>query len=707
MGGMQQTQGSLAVRPVRMGMRGAVWLFAVLLLGVACQTPMDSRIATAEEKAAYAAAMALLPQDPIAAQQQLEAFLEIHPGSPLADDVGEKLAAIELGKGRRAEAEAWLRWILREHPNGDRSEAARLALAGIALARGDDAEARRLFSGVRFDRMDAAQRVVAYRMLADVATSDLDRARWLGELYRATDGELARARIELDMDATLTSLSVGPMERLADQFGDRPPAARVHLRLAERALEAGDLASAKRRLARADSMEQSDRTVALRSEIARRMALREQLATAGVLPTFAEVSHLPAPQTDGAVGTVGVVLPLSGAFARFGEESLRGILLATGIFEEIETTQLPDGEFELPRGGARVRLEVRDTAGSAERAAAAVSELAGRDDVVAVIGPLLAAEAEAAAQVAQQEEIPLLTLTSREDVATGRDRVFRVRTTPTDEVRFLVDHAVDKLDARRFAVLYPADTYGRGMRDHFWEAVEARGGHVVAASSYAPDTRDFSQPIRRMIGYELLTPLEREALLVRDDALRRARRRLPADEASEVREVIMGVLGPHGEPLPPIVDFDALFIPDDYQNVIMIAPHLASQDVSEVHLLGSSGWVDESLLRDAGRHVRGAVIAALFHPQSRYTFVSDFVDRFTTHFDAVPDVFAASAYDAANLVLVQLAAGHDSREAVLHGVAGVHGYPGASGVMSFLHDGNARKRPFLLGVKGRRLVALE
>jgi hypothetical protein len=44
---------------------------------------------------------------------------------------------------------------------------------------------------------------------------------------------------------------------------------------------------------------------------------------------------------------------------------------------------------------------------------------------------------------------------------------------------------------------------------------------------------------------------------------------------------------------------------------------------------------------------------------------------------------------------------------VLDGVAGVHGYPGASGVTSFLHDGNARKRPFLLGVKGRRLIALD
>jgi branched-chain amino acid transport system substrate-binding protein len=107
------------------------------------------------------------------------------------------------------------------------------------------------------------------------------------------------------------------------------------------------------------------------------------------------------------------------------------------------------------------------------------------------------------------------------------------------------------------------------------------------------------------------------------------------------------------------------------------------------------------------RHVRNAVMAALFHPESQYTFVSDFVDRYVSQFGEVPDVFAASAFDATNLVLVQLAAGHESRNDVRDGIASVHGYPGASGITSFLHDGNARKRPFLLGVKRGKIVALD
>ena len=688
---------------------GARWFVPVALVAVvllaSCQSPAP-RLATPEERAAYGEALSPLPQEPEVAKQRLEAFVEAHPTSPLADDAAEKLAVIELGLGNAEAAETWLAWVLREHPRGDRAESVRLGLAGMARDRGDAAAARRLFATARFDRMTAAQQRVAYRMLADLAPTGVDRLRWLAELYRVTSGAQARARVESDIDEVAASLGVAPIERMVTQLRSRPPAGRLRLQLAARALDAGDVGEAEALLRRADALELTPADEALRDEIASRIALREALADVGVLPTFAEVSQLPPPRTGGASGTIGVVLPLSGAFARFGEESLRGIALAAGIFEEIGAVAEEGGELEVAPQPPRIQLVVRDSAGSPEQAAAAVRELADDDDVVAIVGPLLAAEAEAAARVAEQRGVPLLTLTSREDVAADRDRVFRLRTTPNDEVRFLVDHAVDELDAQRFAVLYPADPYGRGMRDRFWQAVEGRGGHVVAASAYEPDATDFADPIRRMIGYPLLTDLERHAVEEREAALKRARR-LPAEEATEARKVIIRMLGPGGEPLPPIVDFDALFIPDAHDKVVLIAPQLAFHDVSGVRLLGSSGWAHEDLTRLGRGDVRRAVMAALFHPESRHPFVADFVAGFESHFAAEPDVFAASAYDATNLVLVQLAAGHDSRSAVSEGIGSVRGYPGVSGVTSFLPDGNARKRPFLLGVQGRRLVALD
>ena len=80
---------------------------------------------------------------------------------------------------------------------------------------------------------------------------------------------------------------------------------------------------------------------------------------------------------------------------------------------------------------------------------------------------------------------------------------------------------------------------------------------------------------------------------------------------------------------------------------------------------------------------------------------------FRETFGNEPDAYAAQAYDAANLVLVQMAGGLDDRDAIRDGLTRVHAYPGATGVLTMRPDGNARRRPFLLEVKEGRFVPLD
>jgi hypothetical protein len=77
------------------------------------------------------------------------------------------------------------------------------------------------------------------------------------------------------------------------------------------------------------------------------------------------------------------------------------------------------------------------------------------------------------------------------------------------------------------------------------------------------------------------------------------------------------------------------------------------------------------------------------------------------HFGSPPDVFGALGYDAANLVMLQLAGGSGGREDVRDGLLRVRGYPGVSGVTTMQPDGNARRRPYLLGVQGGSIVGLD
>ena len=167
------------------------------------------------------------------------------------------------------------------------------------------------------------------------------------------------------------------------------------------------------------------------------------------------------------------------------------------------------------------------------------------------------------------------------------------------------------------------------------------------------------------------------------------------------------ILGPEAEPLPPIVDFDALFIPDSHDKIVLIAPQLAFHEINDVQLLGSGGWNHPELVEIARTHVNGAVISTPFDPTSRFRFVSEFVERYSDTFGVVPDVFAAQAFDAANLVLRQLALGVHTREDLREGLLDTRAYPGASGITTVMPDGNVRKRPFLLSVRGSRIVSLD
>ena len=651
--------------------------------------------ATPVERERYAAALSSLPQDEALAAARLAAFVDQFPRSALADDAAEKLAVLATGRGEPRVAIGWLERSLLEVPGGDRVPAMRLELAHLLDAQGDAEQARRALERLRFDALPLDEQERGYRLAMKLSRTPAARLAWLSKLRATLTSDVQRAAVDDEADLLMQRMSVPELETALSRLEGRIPAARVALRLAERALDVGDPQRAGEWITRADGLVQSEADTRLRDALALRQASGVDGGYAGAgpaLPSYDEVSGLRVPRTDGARGTIGVVLPLSGPFARFGEESLRGILLATRVFG----SERGDG----------VRVVVRDSQGDAGRAAEAVRELGERGDIVAIVGPLLSGEAEAAAQMAESMRVPLLTLTSREEVARNREFVFRLRTTPADEVEALVEHAMGALGARRFAILYPDDSFGRGMRGHFWRSVEARGGAVTGVARYSPDANDFAEPIRSLVGYRLLTRAEQEALRERNEALEKARR-LPSDQAAELRRELMAELGPDERPLPPIVDFDALFIPDSHEKVVLLAPQLSFHDVRGVQLLGSDGWNHPDVPRIGKQHVRGAVISSLFHRDSRFPFVADFVSRYADAYGSDPDVFAASAHDAANLVLLQLVAGRATPGSVREGIGEVRAFPGASGVATIGPDGNARKRPFLLGISSGRIESLD
>jgi ABC-type branched-subunit amino acid transport system substrate-binding protein len=670
--------------------RELVALAVALALLAACAGPrgLAREPVSEEERRAYHAARSLIASDPAAAERGFEDFLRTWPDSALAPQAERRLGDIALERGDQEEGLRRFYGVVRHYPGAEITEALRVRIAEIELNRDNPQAATKVLGRARISRLSDENKRSAYRVLASAAPDSVAKLRWL---------EDAVAFIDVEIDELVAQLDVPNAERAIDQMGREIPAARLLLRRAVLALEQDDVEGAEEAWKRAATLPQAPDTRRAFEFVGERIARRRVRPGEGLqLPTFAEAMRRAPPVTAGAEGTLGVVLPLSGRFARFGDESLNGILLAAGVFDELADN----------RAKAKVRLVVRDSGGRPERAAAAVRELAEDERIVAIIGPLLKGECEAAAVAAEAASVPLVALTGRPGVALGRAHVFRVRTQPHQETQVLVDHAMNALGAQRFAMLYPRDAYGRGLRSLFWDAVEERGGHIVGVASYDPDATDFAEPIRRLAGYVLLSEEEKAVIKEREDLLRRARR-LPPDEALVMREEARSLIAESGHPLPPIVDFDALFIPESHEKVVLIAPQLAFHEVVGAQLLGASGWYHPDLVK-IGRHdVSGAVFTAHYFANSPLPLVRDFTDRYTATFAAEPDALSAQAFDAANLVLVQLVRGRDERGEVRDGVLTTWAYPGVSGVLSMSPDGNAHKRPFLLGVERGHITQID
>jgi ABC-type branched-subunit amino acid transport system substrate-binding protein len=646
------------------------------------------------ERRDYANALSVLGDDPAAAEQRLIEFIESWPKSPLAGDASIRLAEMALARGDRDEALKRYYYVVLNFPRGNRIDSARVGAASIEFDRGNEDAAMRVLNGVQLRRLSDEERREASRLLAGGTRDPVAKIGWLSRLRADTPDEPMRAQIDTQMDELLAQLDYAQLAKVAKRTEPEIPAARALLVSAEQALDVGDYDGARNLIERASRMRMAPAYATRLALAADRLRLLESGRTdTEFFPTFEDAARIGLPSTNSAEGAIGVVLPLSGNFADFGEEALRGVLLAAGTFDaNIPIEQRP-----------RVRIEVRDSGGSPALAAAAVRELAQMDEVRAIIGPLLSKECEAAAVTAENQRVPLLALTSREQVASGRSYVFRVLMTPEDEAQTLADFAMRELGAQRFAILYPRDPYGSGLSGLFWDAIEERGGRVVALAAYDAEAVDFGDAIRRLVGYELLTPEEKKLIEEREKMIRSARR-LPPEEAALVREEARAMLGPNDDPLPPIVDFDAIFIPESHEKVALIAPQLAFHEATGAILLGTDAWNDPDLVAIARKHVEGAYFTASFYGDSSVGYVRAFADRYSETFDAPADDFSASAYDAAKLVLVQLARGATSREEVRDRLLGVVGFPGVSGVLSMNVDGNARKRPFLLSVHRGQIV---
>ena len=168
---------------------------------------------------------------------------------------------------------------------------------------------------------------------------------------------------------------------------------------------------------------------------------------------------------------IAVLLPLSGKYKKLGENTKKGISLAT-------SSKLIEQGFQI---------NFFDTKGDAFYTENLVNQILQNQNVVMFLGPLLSDVSEKISYQIRSAGIPMLTFSKSDNLDLGYG-MFRLGITPETEINSLLRALLKYRNVTKYAVVYPENEKGHLYLAEFkkivsnWQNVE-----LVYERSYYPD----------------------------------------------------------------------------------------------------------------------------------------------------------------------------------------------------------------------------
>jgi branched-chain amino acid transport system substrate-binding protein len=339
---------------------------------------------------------------------------------------------------------------------------------------------------------------------------------------------------------------------------------------------------------------------------------------------------------------IGVYGALTGDQAAFGTSTVAGVRIAA---EEINAA---GGIL-----GRKIRLVVEDDQGRAEEAASVVTKLITANDVVGLIGENSSNQSLAAAPIAQQNGVPMISPSSTNPAVTEKgDYIFRVCFTDPYQGKALAAFVRKNLKLDSAAILQDQkNDYSVGLAAVFRKEFEALGGKVVAQQSYAGGDTEF-------------------------------RPQLTTIKAAN----------------PQVV-----FIPGFYTEVGQIAIHARDLGLN-VPLVGGDGWDSPVVIQIGGKAIEGSYFSDHYFVGDTRPVVQKFVGEYEKRHGKKPEATAALGYDALHIFAAAAKrAGSLDRKAIRDQIAATKAYDGVSGNISFGADRNPIKPVAMIKIENGQM----
>jgi len=354
---------------------------------------------------------------------------------------------------------------------------------------------------------------------------------------------------------------------------------------------------------------------------------------------------------------IGFIGPLTGDYANYGKLMTQAVKIA------VEERNAKGGI-----GGVKVVFVPEDSEGKPEKANAAIEKLASVDKIYGLIGGVFSGESLAIAPRCEAEKILMMSPSAtHKDLTSKGSYIFR--DVPSDALQATVfaKYVRGIMGIKTVAILYIKNDYSQGLSQDFKSVFEADGGSVVAMETGLPGDKDFKTQLTKIKG---LNP-------------------------------------------------EALFIPNYVAEMAQILEQ-AKQLGMTMKILSADGFSNPEILDLAGDLANGVVFSGpeKEDPAQANAKTAEFEKKYQEKWGEKPDSFSLNSYDGANLIMDAIQAAYDKasdadkkalkfdRTLIQKYIAGIKGYMGVSGEITFASNGDVIKNQGILTVEKKQYKQL-
>ncbi|HVJ88524.1 MAG TPA: ABC transporter substrate-binding protein [Labilithrix sp.] len=338
---------------------------------------------------------------------------------------------------------------------------------------------------------------------------------------------------------------------------------------------------------------------------------------------------------------IGAFLSLSGADSTFGTDTREGIELA------VEETNAAGGVL-----GKRLRVIYEDDKSTTHEAVQKVRQLIDRNKVVALLGEVASTRSLAGGLIANTRHVPMITPSSTAvDVTKNRKWVFRTCFTDDQQGAVAARFIKNELQRSKVGIFFAAqDPYSSGLARAFREEFKRLGGEIVVDKGYQKGETNFRTYLSTL---KAANP-------------------------------------------------EALFVPNYYNEMVLIARQARELDMPGSLFVGGDGWDSSNLVEGAGAELEGAYFTNHYAPDVPWENSKRFFAAYTAKYKHEPTSLAAQGYDSAKLLFDAIERAQEAKPAAIRdALEGTKEFKGATGTMTIDENHNANKPIVVVQIKDK------